>query len=344
MTSTVQYLGIDVAKATLSVWVAGNRQPLGTLPNTPEGWQALATRLTPSAATASDPAGLHLVLEPTGGYEAGLARFALAQGWTVSLVHPVRVRHWADAQGRRSKTDRQDAGLLADYGAATQPPAWHPLEEEVAMLENLLRRKADLEHLLQQERNRKAAADLRPGRSAAVTGSIARVIAALEEELRQIEQAIAAHQEQHPSLQAQADLLDSVPGVGNKTVLPLLVLVRRYHALTQGKGDARGLTAYVGLDPRAYESGTSVHRHPGISRMGDRDLRRRLFMAALGGVRGNNALKAFYQRLVGRGKKKKLALVAAARKLLNWAWAVFSTNTAFAPERVQPRKSAQTLT
>ena len=114
-----------------------------------------------------------------------------------------------------------------------------------------------------------------------------------------------------------------MPGLGAKTVLHLVVLLHRWHTLTAGQGRDKGLVAYVGLDPQPHESGTSVHGRAAISRQGERGLRRRLFMAALGGTRRDNALRRFYRRLVARGKAKKLALVAAARKLLTWAWAVF---------------------
>ena len=114
-----------------------------------------------------------------------------------------------------------------------------------------------------------------------------------------------------------------MPGLGAKTGLHLVVLLHRWHTLTAGQGRDKGLVAYVGLDPQPHESGTSVHGRAAISRQGERGLRRRLFMAALGGTRHDNALRRFYRRLVERGKAKKLALVAAARKLLTWAWAVF---------------------
>jgi transposase len=91
-----------------------------------------------------------------------------------------------------------------------------------------------------------------------------------------------------------------------------------------------------GLDPQPVESGTSVRRRATISRMGDRMLRRRLFMSSLGGIRGHNVLRAFYDRLAGRGKPKKLALAAAARKILVWAWAVFQQHTAFDPACAAP--------
>jgi transposase len=89
------------------------------------------------------------------------------------------------------------------------------------------------------------------------------------------------------------------------------------------------VVAYVGLDPHPHESGTSVLRHARMSRQADRLLRARLYMGALGTLRGDNPLHACYQRLVDRGKPKKLALLASARTLLVWAWAVFTSGRPF---------------
>ncbi len=170
----------------------------------------------------------------------------------------------------------------------------------------------------------------------AVASTIDRVLAALGETLREIEGVIAAHLRAHPALYEDAKRLRSVPGIGAKNVAYILVLLHRWLTLTDSQGTEKGLAAYIGLDPQTYESGTSVHRRAVISRMGDQAVRRRLFMGALGGVRGNNPLRTFYQRLVGRGKPKMVALVAAARKLLTWAWAVFRRQTLFDAARLAP--------
>src|SRR4029450_10332587 len=228
---------------------------------------------------------------------------------------------------------RQDALVLARYGAERQPPAWHPLATEVSELHSLLRRKTDVEHMLRQERNRQQALAPRPGVAAGVPASVERVIGVLEEELRALEEPIAALQRQYPAWAAAAQRLRTVPGVGARTVGPLVVLLARWDRLTDGRGTAKALVAYVGLDPQPYESGTRARRPAPISRPGEREVRRRLFAAALGGTHGHNPLRAFYQRLVGRGKPKKLALVAAARKLLIWAWAVFHQHTTFEAAR-----------
>jgi transposase len=112
--------------------------------------------------------------------------------------------------------------------------------------------------------------------------------------------------------------------------LPLLVACERYCALAGEQRTAKGMVASAGWDPQPPESGTRRRSRPLLSRPGDRDLRARLSMGALGALRGANPVRAFYQRLVDRGKPKQLALIAAARKVLAWAWVVFSSGQPFA--------------
>ena len=120
-------LGGDIAATPITParWGDGTGTPLGTLPNTPAGFAQLAAH----PALAQAPA-IHLVLEPTGGYELALAHFALQQGWQVSLPNPTRVREFAKGRGRRAKTDGQDALTLARFAAEGDPPAWRPLSRK----------------------------------------------------------------------------------------------------------------------------------------------------------------------------------------------------------------------
>jgi transposase len=99
-------------------------------------------------------------------------------------------------------------------------------------------------------------------------------------------------------------------------VLPLLVACERSHSVVGAWSTAKGMVADVGLDPQPHESGTSLRRPARISRQGDQLLRARLYMGTLGALRGDTPLHAFSQRLVDRGKPRKLALLAAARKVL----------------------------
>lgn len=327
-------VGVDIAKATFTaaVWQEGQGHALGTFANTPAGFTALAQAV---AAQHRAMAAVRLTVEPTGGYELALAHWAHAQGWQVSCPNPRQVREWAAGLGRRAKTDRQDAQVLARYGAERQPPTWRPLATELSDLDSLLHRRDELTALLRAERNRQQALGLRPSVAPAVQRSVARLIEALEEEVRDIEAALATAQQPAAIAEGLARLR-TIPGVGERTALPLLVLLQRWDHLTQGHGDAKGLVAFVGLDPQPYESGTSVHRRATISRQGNAALRSRLYMAALGGLRGRNPLRSFYDRLVGRSKAKKLALVAAARKLLVWSWAVYRHQQPFDAARFAP--------
>jgi transposase len=206
------------------------------------------------------------------------------------------------------------------------------LPSEVSELYSLLKRRRDLEQLVQQEQNRLQELRGRPGIAAPVLDSLVQVLDALQEALRQVEEAIAAHLRHHAHLHQEMTRLLALPGIGPKIVLPLVVLLYRWQTLTNGDGSAKGLTAMVGLDPKTHVSGRSVFRHPAISKMGNAEMRRLLYMGALSAVHGHNPLHIFYQRLVGRGKARKLAVVAAAHKLLTWAWVIFSRQSTWNPE------------
>jgi transposase len=326
------YVGVDVAKASLSVALSGNQAAAWAVrefANSARGILELLVevqRLQPGQP-------LHLVVEPTGGYEAELVAAAYQAGWAVSLVNPYQVRQWAKGQGRRSKTDRQDALLLAAYAAETQPPAQAPLPEEVEQVAELEQRKEQLEKLLRSETNRLGQAQSRPRTPPAVLQSLQRTVEQLRQELATVEQAIKQPFAAQPALAAQRKLLLTVPGVGEKVVNYLLVLLHRFAARTAQQGDGKALTAFLGLDPVLHESGRTVHGRPTISKMGDKRGRTLLYLGALGGIGGNNPLRTFYRALVARGKAKKLALVAAAHKILLWAWAVFRTHTPFDKSR-----------
>jgi transposase len=212
------FVGVDVAKASLVVAIWREERGLHLLdcPNTPEGFQALKLALA-QACHKYAASSLHLTIEPTGGYELGLAAFAHQQGWRLSRPNPAQVREWARGRGYRAKTDRVDARMLAHYGAEAKPTLWRPLPAEVAELELLLRRKEDVEQLLRQESNRQQALLERPGVPERVRKSLERVKEALEQELKELEQAIKQHLGQQAQLREQVKQLRSVPGSGRKT-------------------------------------------------------------------------------------------------------------------------------
>jgi transposase len=330
------HLGVDIAKASFeaALWGKSGSQNLGLFPNTEVGFAQLAQAIE-QATEGLEGTALHLVLEPTGGYELGLALWARQQGWEVSRPNPRHVRDFARGLGKRAKTDRIDALTLARYGAERQPPRWAPLPSEVSELESLLERQRELEGMLGQEQRRQQALTGRPGVAGYVPKTHQQMIETLEQTLEALGKEIQGHLKQHPHLKEAAKRLEKVPGVGKRNVLWLLVLMVRWDTRTQGAGSAKSLVAFAGLDPITHESGTSVRGRRCISRQGDRRLRALLYMSALGAIRGKNELQRFYQGLVGRGKAKKAALVAASRKILVWAWAVYRDQADFRPHACQ---------
>lgn len=331
---TTLYVGIDVSLEQLDVAMATtpeSRKFLGRYANSPVGWQLLQAELAGMSEVESG-ATIQLLVEPTGGYEAELIYFAYRQGWKVSLVNPLQLRRWAEGQGQRAKTDRQDALLLAWFGAVVHPAIQDEMDEGAAQLDELLRRRHDLEQLRQAEQNRLGQLQRRLRPNLTVRRSLERTIRTLEEELQEVEEAIQQLLKNHAYLQQQRQLLRSSPAIGEKLSLELLVVCHRFSAHTSGQGTSKQLVAFLGLDPQPHESGKSKP-HSRISRQGNSRLRAQLYCGALGGIRGNNPLQAFYHRLLGVGKAKKLALVACARKVLTWVWALFTSNTPFDPSR-----------
>lgn len=328
------YTGVDVSHKRLDIayWTADGPQMLGQFSNQATGFAELAPPL--SAVAAGRP--ICLVLEATGSYHLALVAFAAEQGWQVALPNPKRVKEWAAGMGYRAKHDKIDSRKLAHYGAVCVPPVQPPLPQELEQLDNLLKRQQDLAHLLRQERNRHHALAVRPTVDPATLASVERTITFLETELETINQAIATFFTNHPQRQAQLQRLRQLPGVGPKNGPHLLLLLARWDNLTAGLGSAKQLTAFVGLDPTPFTSGSSVHKPAAISKMGNRHIRSLLYMGALGGIRGHNPLRLFYRALVERGKAKRLALVAAARKILVWAWTCFSRQLDFDPKKIIP--------
>lgn len=280
-----------------------------------------------------------VAMEPTGVYHLALFTAAYQAEYTLYLPNPVRVRDWAKGQGIRAKTDKQDSLLLAQFVQANPRGCHqtHPLSTELHQLEALLQRRDELAKMRRMETNRLHALELKEAEHIIHTHDLLlATITLFDQQLQQIEAHLTQLMTDYPYLQGQYRLLLTVPGIGLKTVWHLLFLLNKWSQMTGGEGTDKALTAYLGLDPKPHESGTSVKKPANISRMGNKQMRQRLYMAALGGKRAKeSALTHFYNRLVGRGKPKKVALVASSRKILLWAWAVFRKNEPFDSSRFQ---------
>lgn len=329
-------IGIDMAKDKFDagLWIDQKGQILGQYTNDAAGYTALKKDVSQQFPEAET---IKLIIEPTGGYEMGLILYALEREWQVSLPNPKMVKDWAKGSGWRAKTDRQDTMMLAQYGVEKNPPCYQPLSASMQELSDLVTRQEELKKLLRSERNRLKQYEQRPRQNGRVMQSLEKIIETLEEELAAVEEEAKQFIKQDQKLKLMRKRLLTIPGVGPVLVNHLLVLLTHWSIRTHNQGTTKQLVAFAGLDPQPHESGKSVFKRSTISKMGDKVIRNKLYMGALGGIRGQNVLTDFYKRLVGRGKAKRLALVAASRKILVWAWAVYVNEVDFDPTKAAPK-------
>jgi transposase len=320
------FVGIDVAAATLAVVVQRPGAAPGaaeTLANTAAGWRALGARL---AEQGLAPADALLVLEATGAYWQGAATALVAAGWAVAVVSPGSARHYAQARLTRAKTDAVDAAALAAYGRDLRPAPWTPAPAEVQALQLLVRQRDDLVAMRTEARNRQHALARLPHVPEAARAPLAALLAVLQEQIAALDAAIRAQAEQAASVADDIARLQTIAGVG---LLTAAVVVAETFALR--RATPAQVVAYAGLDPAPRRSGTSVRGAGHISKTGNARLRQAAYMAAVSAVRYNPVLKAFYDRLADGGKRKKVALVAAARKLLVLMVTLLRTGRDFDP-------------
>lgn len=289
------YIGIDVAKDHLDIAVL----PSGDawrVANSPDDIDTLTARLTDLQAAL-------VVLEATGGHEHAVAAALAAANLAVAVINPRQVRDFARATGELAKTDALDAHILALFAERVRPEPRALPDAAQRALEALLSRRRQLIGMLVAERNRLLLAD------AAVQKSLTKHVRWLEKELGAVEDAVAKAVEASPLWRAKEDLLRSVPGVGRVLASTLLADLPELGDLNR-----KEIAKLVGVAPLARDSGK--HRGQRIAWGGRAEVRSALYMGALACITHNPTVGGFYRRLVARGKPKKVALVAAMRKLL----------------------------
>ncbi len=314
------FLGLDVAKKTFhAVLLIAHKKRQKAFANTPEGFQALQQWLLQQGGDTP----IHACLEATGSYRDALARFLVAHVQTVSLVNPARIKAFGQSQLQRTKTDRADAALIAQYAAHLPPPAWLPPPPEITTLQALVRHLDSLLDVRQQLRNR-----LTDGPQVApVLDSLRTLITKLEAEIAQVEQQIHDHIAGHPDLQQTADLLDSIPWIGALTAAKLLGEIEHLRSYTHKDQ----VVADAGLNPRERQSGTSIKGQPHLSKTGNARVRKALYLPAVVALRYNPIIKQLGQRLTARGLCKMAIIGAAMRKLLQLVYGVVKTGKLFDP-------------
>lgn len=289
-------MGIDVAKQVFDLHSLKTGQDR-RMENSTEGIRqcvALCNTLRPEL----------IVMEATGGYELTLAATLQAEGFAVSVVNPRRIRDFARAAGQIAKTDKLDARIIAQFAATMDPMPTERINENTQKLKALVARRSQLVGLHTAESNRLEHAG---GRD--VQRSIAAVLKVIEAQLKTFDRQIKEHIQNTPQLRQRSEILDSAPGIGPTTAHMLVTELPEL-----GRLNRRQIAALVGVAPMARDSGT--FRGKRMTGGGRKEIRSRLFMPTLVAVRHNPILRAYYTRLIRRGKCKMVALVAVMRKLI----------------------------
>lgn len=305
------FVGIDVSKNRLDVHVRPSGETFA-VSRDGEGISDLCARLAGLSPTI-------VACEATGGFESVVAAGLAAANLPVVVVNPAQVRAFANALGRRAKTDPIDAAVIAHFVEATRP-AIRPLPDaETQLLADLVARRRQIVAMIGAERQREMRAPAR------LRKSIQRLVRALEKELASLDTDLDDTLRSSQAWREKQDLLASVPGVG-----PIIARTLIAEMPELGSLDRRQIAALAGLAPFTRQSGQ--WRGKSFIGGGRASVRSALFMGALVASRFNPTLKAFRDRLVAAGKPKIVAIVATARKLLTILNAIVRSNTPWQPK------------
>ena len=252
------YLGIDIASKKFdAAELCDGAYRCKAFENTPAGFKALCKWLQ----VGSIP-DIHVCLEATGNYGTALATFLYEKNLKVSIVNPARIKGFAASELTRTKTDKADSRLIARFCKAMQPDQWKPISAPVRKLQALVRRIGALNGMLRREGNRRENTDI------ATQDSVERMINHLKMEIEAVRREIKDHISNDAELKRQDDLLQSIPGIGAISSSMILSFMT-----SKEFKKAKEVTAFLGLNPRHHQSGTSVRGKARMSKMGDAKLR-----------------------------------------------------------------------
>ncbi len=266
-------------------------------------------------------------MEATGTYWMRLASSLSEAGFAVSVINPAQAHDFAKALLKRSKTDAIDAQTLAELGARLQPEQWSPPPQVYTEIHQRLVHRDGLVTARTRFRNQLHALVQQPVVISSVRTRLESLIATLDEEIATVEQEITAALRQDEAWAAAAARLATITGLGTLTIAWMLTTTINFTLTVTPEAAAN----YAGLAPQLHQSGSSVRGRPRVGHAGNVRLRRALYMASLSAIQHNPVIKAFYARLRAAGKPPKVALCAAARKLLRIAWAVATKQQDFDP-------------
>ena len=319
-------LGIDVSAKEVVVKIkrSGKPYPIATFDNEASGHRKLIRWATKGGKSA------RVCLEATGVYSFELA-LALHQNkqTDVMVVNPRALRNFAQALMQRAKTDPIDAEVALEFLERMPFQAWEPPRDEVLELQAITRRILQMKLEINRESNRLHASKRRPSVSKAISQDIEVNIRHLKRRITKLENDGMALIESVPDLNRKFKRLISITGVAQVSAMRILAEVEM---LPKDMNPSQWV-AHAGLDPRPFESGETIRKHRCITKAGNKYLRSALYMPAMVASQKQINVKAFYEKLIRKGKKPMQALVAVMRKLLHAIWGILAHDQDFDGEK-----------
>jgi len=307
--------GIDISKATFDVfWQENGKNIPAVFTNDPKGFHLFFKSLKP---------GDHCVMEASGPYYMRLALFLHSKGVIVSVVNPLSVKRFCQMHLVRAKTDKKDAKMIAAYGEMVRPGIWNPEEDHIMEMRDILTTLENYEKQVTQLHNQLEAEKHLPVLSKTAKQSKEKVLRFTEKEIEKLSDELQALAKFH--CKDSFEKLQTIPGIGPKTSVMLIVLTNNFEHFE----DARKLSAYAGLSPRIYQSGSSIKGKGHICKIGNGRARKLLYLCTWSAQNSNPQCKALKERLEKKGKPIKVIKVAMANKLLRMAFAVAKKNVAY---------------
>ena len=334
MTQQMALVGVDVGSQTFEAAIQppGKAVPqMVTFENTPEGRARFIARIQKHSGPAK------VCLESTGVYSFDLTlELHNAPDIEVMVVNPHQMSKFRDAIAERNKSDRTDAEVALEFARRMDFKAWQAPAQEKVALRYLARRISDLVKQQTQEKNRLHAAEASQTLPALIQRDIREHIAELERRIADLRKAAIELMNGSEELKRCYELTKTVVGIADISAISIL---GELVVLPEGM-KVKQWVAWAGLDPVIYESGTSVRKAAKISRRGSNHLRAALFMPAKTASTYEPHFKAFYQELLGRGKKPLQAFAAVMRKLLHALYGMLKNNQPFDGSKVRALPAA----
>lgn len=302
-------IGIDISKASFDVAFEKKDELFvyHKFTNNTKGFKKLMKHID---------LGDHCVMEATGPYYLYLAHYLYDNGIRLSVVNPLQIKHFVRMRMVKTKTDKKDAKMISLYGLSEKPVLWQPNQKYITQLQLLHTATEGLNKQSTMLNNQLEAFSQVPDADKEVIKTFKSLRKTIKLKIIQLEKRMLDIVEQHYGKTFTS--IKTIPGIGTKTSIMLIAITNDFRKFD----DIKKLSAYVGLAPRIYESGTSVKGKGHITKMGNKYLRKLLYICAWSAKRHNSQCKIMYERLSAKGKPERVIKIAIANKLLRQAFAI----------------------